>query len=283
MEIEAPTEYLNKEVWTLRVNEMGQRSIKLTVFEGESADTLYFGGHVKYCIDALIQKPESLFAERIDVSDAFLAHLYYDSTCSLENNFRRGIDSNMILKLCISYIKKNYDHIKTVSFTDTSYITCDDGKVVELPEMSYVRTGKTWYQTHFHAYLDPSDINKFNICEKRFQRAKDTMTWKEMKSYIIGKLPFDESIMKHLFETATTWQEFFGKLSEDMGISQFCSFVAPWLHKFIETEMRFYFSSVRYIIPIEKIEPIEYNMIKYTSGGKQFTRKNRRKFPRNEL
>ena len=276
----APSEY---EKLIFQVVHVGQKSIKLTRYIGNDTDTLFFGGHVKYCIDALIQKPGSKFEERgLDISDAFLSHLYYDMTCSLQKNFKRGIDSVMILKLCISYIKDTYPHIKTVSFTDSSTKACDDGKVVELSEMNYVRTGKTWYQTHFHAYMEPIDERKFTICEKRFQTAKQTMTWRELKAYMIGVLPMEELEMKRMFEASSSWQDFFGAVSDKIGISAFCSFVAPWLHRFIENEMRFYFSSTRYFIPVDKIEYISYKTDEYITGGRRYTHKNRRKYPRNE-
>ena len=270
-----PSEY--KSVLTETLKYSG-KSIKLTKYIGENSDTLYLGGHSKYCIDALVHKPESSFDKRgIDISDAFLSHLYYNQACSLEHDFQRGIDSTMILKLCISYIKKNYSHIKTVSFTDTSYRTCDNGTDIELAEMQYIRTGKTWYETHFYAYMDPDDVRKFKQREERFQKTKAVMSWKEFKSYIKGTLPLDEETMKELYESATTWQDFFGTLSNKIGISDFCSFVSPWLHRFIEAELKYYFSSTRFYIPVEKIEILYYETIPYTRGGKRFTQKRRRK------
>ncbi len=266
-----PSEYIRVEYSRLLVN---GKSIKLTRFIGESTDTLYFGGHDFFCIDALVHKPGSKFVERGgDISDAFLSHLYYNMLCNLEGDFRKGIDSTMILNLCISYIKDTYPYIKTVSFTDTSYKTCDDGKIVELAEMQYVRTGKTWYETHFHAYIDPVDERKFNQCEKRFLISKQNMSWKDFKSYMMGPLPLEEEDLKDMFSSALTWQDFFASFSDKIGISMFCSFVSPWLHRFIETEMRFYFSSTRYYIPVHKIERILYDVKEYVRGGKRYTRK----------
>jgi hypothetical protein len=273
-DIVAPSEYKSVVVETLKV---GSKSIKLTKYIGENSDTIYLGGHTKYCIDALIHKPESSFDKRgIDISDAFLSRLYYNESCSLEHDFRRGIDSTMILNLCISYIKKNYTHIRTVSFSDTSYRTCDNGSDVELAEMQYIRTGKTWYQTHFGAYMDSSDTRKLTACSERFQRNKQFMTWKELKSYIKGNLPFDEYLLKDMYESSTTWQDFFGNLSDKMGISDFCSFVAPWLHRFIESELKFYFSSARFYIPVDKIKTIDYKSETYQQADKRFTQKVRR-------
>ena len=281
-DIKPPSEYNSVSYRTLKV---GTKSIKLTKYECDNTDTLYFGGHKKFCIDALVQKPGISFEERgIDTSNALLSHLYYDMNCSLESNFKRGLDSTMILKLCISYIKGHYPHIKTVSFTDTSNITCDDGQFVELSEMSYIRTGKTWYQTHFNAFLDSADELKFTNSNSRFQRAKQSITWKELKSYMAGKLPLDEIEMKKRYESATTWQDFFGSLSDTIGISKFCSFVAPWLHRFLTSEMRFYFSSMQYYIPVYSIESSDYDEQDYKTGGRRFTSKrysSRR--PRNEL
>lgn len=173
--------------------------------------------------------------------------------------------------------------MKTFTFKDTSTRQCGNNQYVELAEMSYIRTGKTWYETHFHAYLDPFYEPKFKQCHKNFTDVKKNITWKLMNEYMSGPLPMDEAEMKQLFEQANTWQDFFGPLSDKITISRFCEFVASWLHKFLNIHLGFSFSSVNYVIPINMISSINYKTIEYKSGGRRFTEKKRKHRPKNEV
>ena len=276
-----PRNYNTVEIKTLEVN---STQIKITLYKGDDTDTIFMGGHTKFCIDGLVQKEDSLFAKYgLNVSNVYLSHIYYDLNCSLDGKFKRGIDTTMIMRLFISFLKNNYSHIKTVTFTDASTRQCDNNQYVELAEMSYIRTGKTWYETHFHAYLDPTDQSKFRQCQAKFTEAKKTITWDIMNQYISGPLPMEEDEMKQMFEEASTWQKFFGPLSEKITIARFCEFVAPWLHKFLTIHMGFQFSSVHYVIPLNTFAPIEYTIVEYKRGGRRFTEKKRKQRPRNEM
>jgi hypothetical protein len=259
------------------------KQIKLTLYEGTESDSIFLGGHTKFCIDGLVQKSDSEFAKRGgDVSNAFLSHIYYDVNCSLDGKFRRSLDTNTIMLLFLSYVKNNYAHIKSVSFTDTSTKQCDNNQYVELAEMSYVRTGQTWYQKHFHAYLDSFDKAKLERCEEKFQEAKKKMSWDEFKRNISGPLPLDEAAMMTLFTKAGTWQEFFEPLANIISIPKFCEFVSPWLHRFLQIHLTFNFSSAQFMIPLDKLTHIEYNTLGYERGGRRFTAKKRRGRPQNE-
>ena len=276
-----PRNYNTKEINTITVQ---SKQIKLTVFKGNDTDTIFMGGHTKFCIDGLVQKADSEYAKRGGkISNVFLSHIYYDLNCSLDGKFKRGLDTHMIMQLFISFLKNNYSHVTTVTFSDTSTRQCDDNQYVDLAEMSYVRTGKTWYETHFHAYLEPSDEPKYRHCQAKFTEAKQTVTWDLMNQYISGPLPMKEEEMKQLFEQATTWQEFFGPLSDKITIARFCEFVAPWLHRFLMNHMGFPFSSVHYVIPLKLFTPIQYSITDYIRGGRRFTEKKRRQRPRNEM
>ena len=263
---------------------VGSKSLKLSIYESSDNFTFFIGGHDLFCIDAMIDKPDSILADRgFDISQGYLSHIYYNINCSLNSNFERGIDTNMILLLLISYIKDNYNHIKTIRMTDTSSRVCDNGHSVELPLMYYIRTGKTWYESNFHAYMDEDDAIKFNREEEKFQNIKSSITWNNMKSYISEDMPLPEEEMHDLFESAKIWQDFFGPLSNRTGISKFCIFIAPWIHRFMGAFFRFNFGSAKYIIPLNKIPQLEYSITRYSRGGKKYTRKLwRSKAPKNE-
>ena len=164
---------------------IGSKSLLMTIREDTNSVNIYIGGHELYCLNIFIKKEQSIYSG-FNPSIAHLPGIEYNSECSLEYNFKRGIDTNMILKFAISYIYKNYPHVKGLSFNDASYRSCDNGNTVSLAIMSYIASGKTWYETHFGAYLEAEYISAFKSAEQRFQESKKIIQWEIMKN-LIGK------------------------------------------------------------------------------------------------
>jgi hypothetical protein len=253
----------------------GKKTFKLSIYETTDCITLFIGGNNLFCIDAFLYKPDSPFSRipGFNLNEAVLSHIYYNSDCTLNKNFERGTDTLNILSLLISYIKDNYKHVTTINLNDTSFRECDNGQIVELSEMSYIRTGKTWYETHFDAKLKDEDRDIFLKIERNFQNKKENISWNMMKNFITGELPLSDNILAEMYNTAKTWQEFFGTLSNKIGISKFCIFVAPWLHRFILTVMDYNFSNVKYTIDIKNIPYIDYTSSNQQGGKRQTLKK----------
>lgn len=267
-----------------KILEVNNKQVKLTVYKGDTIDTIFIGGHTKFCIDAVVQKADTEFAKRGgNVSNAFVSKVYYDINCSLDGKLRGSLDTNIIICLLISFLKNNYSHLKTVTFKDTRTRECGNHQYVNLAEISYVRTGKTWYETHFHAYVDPLYESNLKQCHTKFTDTKKIITWEHMNEYMSGPLPIDELEMKQFFEEATTWQDFFGPLSDQITIPQFCELVAPWLHTFLNLHFGFSLCSVNYVIPLTSFNPIQYTTIDSIRGGRRLTQKKRKQRPTNEM
>lgn len=255
---------------------VGSKSLLLTIHESDSIVILYIGGHDKYCIEALVYKQ---VAEE-DVSQGHLSHVYYNVNCSLENNFQRGVDTDMIVKLLMAYIKDTYPYVSSLRFEDTSYRTCDNNQIVELAEMNYVYSGKTWYEMKFGAYLDGKDALVFTEANRIFQAKKESMNWNSFKKYITIPLPYDDSILETMYTTSLTWQDFFSSLRNKMGVADFCTFLSPWFHRFMNIIFKLNLSRLKYILPLTK--SVSYTMTPYVRGGKRHTRKILKQRPRNE-
>jgi hypothetical protein len=251
------------------------KSLKLTVYETTDTYTLFIGGHNLFCIEGLIYKTDSVYVTRLNfpANVVRLSHIYYNINCSLEGNFQRGIDTNRILQTMCEYIRDHYKYVDTVSLNDASFRTCDDGHDVDLATMTYLRTGKTWYEKNYNAYLDERDVPKYNAMEQRMRQLKTTMRWNDFKQFIKGEYPLSESEMQTMFENTSTWQDFFGPLSDKIGISEFCIFVSPWLHAFFWNMTQYSFASGTYYIPLKNIPIIKYTPVEYKRGGKRFTAK----------
>jgi len=209
-------------------------------------------------------------ARVIDPAIANLQKIEYNQQCSLEGNFKRGLDTNIILKFIITYIKASYPHVTGLLFNDASFRTCDNGAQVSLAMMSYMTSGKTWYQNNFGAFLDAKSDSIFKKVESEFQQKKSVVTWEILKGMI--DIPIDEETMKEMYESAKTWQEFFGPLKDLLGINEFCIFIAPWFDTFIKNYMRFNMMGLLYIIPIEDYGVV-YTLSEYQRGGRAYTRK----------
>ncbi len=254
------------------------KSLKLTVYETSDTYTLFIGGHDLFCIEGLIYKTDSVYVTRLNfpANIVSLSHIYYNINCLLEGNFQRGIDTTRTLQTLCKYIRDHYTHIDTISLNDASFRTCDNGNDVDLAQMTYVRTGKTWYEKNYGAYMDEGDISKHNAMEQRMQQLKTTISWNDFKQFIKGEYPLSESELQTMFENAPTWQDFFGPLSDKIGISQFCIFVSPWLHTFFWNMTQYSFASGTYYIPLKNIPTIKYTPIEYKRCGRRFTAKRHR-------
>lgn len=250
---------------------IGSKSLLMTLCENSDSVNIYIGGHDMYCINIYIMKEKSVYSSRFDTSIANLPGIEHNQNCSLEYNFRRGIDSNMILKFAITYIQKTYPHVKGISFNDASFRTCDNGKQVSIAMMSYISTGKTWYEKNFGAYLTSESFTHFEKIKQKFQATKATLSWEIMKGIMNNDFPIGESRMQDIYTSAKTWQEFFGPIRDAIEIAGFCIFVEPWLNNFINETMDFNILGLKYILPV-KDYGIVYTISEYQRGGKHFTR-----------
>jgi len=253
---------------THKVLKIGPKRLLLTIHATPDSDMLYFGSATTYCAKVQILSAASPFIVAMEHSDAMLVELHYNVNCSLEKNFQRGTDTTMIVALVISVIKDLYPFIEGIRFTDTSYRTCDNGTIVELAEMNYIVTGKTWYETRFGAKLVDREED-FLSKSAKFQDIKKIIPWNTLKweMRMASSLPLPEDTMKEMYKSTVTWQEFFGLLRSKIGISEFCSFVAPWLHGFLMKLLRFHFSSATYRIQINTAQTLSYITEPYLKGA----------------
>ena len=270
------------------------KTLLVTTHETNSSILIFIGGHDVYCIEAQIMKA----ASGEDPSIGNFTKIRFDVNCSLEHNFVRGYDTTMILKFLLTYIKRTYPYVNVMRFNDHSFRrneclssyndenasmrTCDNGATVELSQMLYMIRGKTWYETHFGAYLADESAQKFKLLEDRFQEKKKTISWSMMKDIITTQFPIDEPELEDLYTKATTWQEFFAPLNERIGTSNMCIFMAPWLGRFVLQYFRFNFIAEMYLLPVRDSK-IDYVLAEYQRGGStRFTRKRRTQPMRDE-
>lgn len=261
---------------------LDKKQVVFSTYETKDTITYYIGGYDLFCLELFIMKQDSLFSRILDVSVAKLNKIQYNKKCSLHNNFERGIDTSVILKFMISYVSEHYPYITSISFNDASSRECDNGHEVNLAAMSYLISGKTWYEKHYGAYLEPKSKVEFEKYEKEFQKKKMEISWELMKSIITTPLPMNEYEMEVYYTNALTWQEFFKAVSDSIGISDFCKFIAPWLNTFLKLFFKVDIQYLTYRFPIKNYA-ITYTLSNYQRGGRIYTRKHKRNHLKNVM
>jgi hypothetical protein len=253
--------------WKVKI---GERNLLLTEQDTPDSILIYAGGRSVYCIHVQLIKPESRVAQYCDPTIGTLTKLAFNTECSLEYNFQRGIDTQMIVTFMLSYIRSKYPRITGLRFTDASRRDCGNGNVVDLAPLSYLTLGKTWYERTFGAYLEEQYVSRFQQLHEQFQRLKSVVKWEDINNTYIR-----DDKYRSLFESTSTWQEFFSKIRDSMGAADFCAFVSPWLIAFMSVYMSFPFPGVSYIIPItnSSINTIEYSLEPYIPQQNGGTRK----------
>lgn len=256
-----------------KILRVGPTSLLLTIHENENYIHFYIGGSELYCIHGYILQPKSVFAQYASSAYGSLPEVKWNALCSIEGGFVRGFDTRMIVRLLTAYIAANYPHIVGLRFTDTSERECQPGVSVSLAGISFLTTGKTWYEKTFGAYIDADDIREKQAIE-RFQAAKHSFPWSSMQRIMrIG----DNPELQTQYESASTWQEFFGPLQAKMGVQAFCEFAAPWLDTFMGTIARIRFSKPTYVMPIHQTPPVRYTISEFASGGRRHRKRQTRK------
>lgn len=252
------------------------KSFKLTGHINDDMITFFIGGKDKYCIEIQIFPITSSFNKYYDITNGNLAQIYYDMGCSLEGGWE---DTNIIIRLAISLIKREFPHVKTLTFKDTSEKECisEDsisGQFVQLSEMYFILNGKTWYEENFGAYLEEKFKKQFNEATTKFQNFKKEISWEDFKIFITVNLPFNEVNFKTIYNESDTWQNFFSIIKNKIGIGKFCVFISPWLHNFLDKFLNFNFMVVKYVLPIDnsKLKIINFTISDYKVGG-NYTRR----------
>ena len=265
-----PKPKASQQVYTKYVTVRNKKMI-MTFHESDTSITIYIGNSRIYCIDVqLLKKVNGEFYDQ-----GHLTKIRWDRVCSLNDNFEKGTDSVMILKLILTYIFNTYP-IKSMTFTDLSTKECDDGSKINLAALKYLTVGKTWYEDNFGASIDESSSVFYSSLLKQLTTKKLNTTWEQLRGYIPMKsIPIEESKLQELYEKAGTWQEFFNPILQELGKSRLCKIFSPWFDTFVMGFLRMNYISLVYVLPI-KDYGIRYTLSDYPQGGMRSKGKSRR-------
>jgi hypothetical protein len=263
-----PKEYLG-EVTKIK-GYIGTKSFIITSDETSRKITIYIGGRDKWCITADLIKVDNIVQPI-----GYLIKLRHDVVCYLDNDFKSGSDTRQLVYFLMKYIYNKYPTVIGLKFNDLSTRKCDNNIDVNLAMMTYLYTGKTWYEKNFSAYVSPDDSYTLQGYIDKFNRSK-YIPWDEMSDTIVNNefSQFTDKELEELYNNTDTWQGFFGTIVKKIGIPNFCNFISLWLDRFI---LRYFnnLTGINYILPV-KDTVVNYSLNSYT-GGKKSTRKYTRK------
>ena len=258
--VKLPGDYPDKKNYETIIKKqihIGSSSLLIVLYESNKSINIFIGGPEKWCIHCEVIKNKSL---------GYLIKIRYDILCSLNHNFAKGKDTKQILNLLIQYIYINYSYVKELSFNDLSIKKCDNKYDMNLAVMTYLYTGKTWYEKNFNAYIASHCKNTMKQYIHKLNESK-LIDWDEMKDTITMEYPHIDI----LYEKSDSWKEFFETIYNNLEIADFCNALSPWIDSFI---LKFFnnLQGLTYCMPIED-KNIKYTEHEYIKGGR-FTRKN---------
>ena len=242
---------------------VGRKTMILTEFHTELSTTMYIGSDTKYCIDITLCKAmDGTYMPR-----GILTKVRWDGECSLTDPFERGTDTIMIFRLAMSYIHTTYPTVTAMAFTDLSTKECSNGASVSLSAMKLLTDGKTWYESHFHAYIDPASAAMYTDMMERITKQKTMIPWEEFVYYTARNqtlLGIDN--VQEAYESSTTWQEFFTYVRSILDAELFCICLSEknWFDTFVQSRLQFNLMGVQFLIPVASFT-MEYQL----AGGKR--------------
>lgn len=184
------------------------------------------------CVELFVYKPESPFG-----TASRLAQIYSEPECWY-NLEKKGNIVDLIkgsLQLCQMLFGVNVFY-----FNDTSNIECGIGfdtktpprkidKPFSLAHLSIALRGKTWYETHFNAFIKDTDKRElYNESLKNLNHAQkhDFETFAAIN--FLTRSQYD--YLKPIYETSTSWREFFNRIPKQKQ----CEALYNWLSDYID-------------------------------------------------
>jgi hypothetical protein len=144
-----------------------------TITKTKKEDTVIIGGVTIKCVVITVDNKNNI---------AILQTVQHCTECSFFDKLKKGVETINMIQSALKMIIAMYPNISEIEFADNSFIQCNNGKRISLPEFYYIKYGKTWYEKHFNTTLnskypkyinakqlvDDSASNKINLSKNEF-------------------------------------------------------------------------------------------------------------------
>ena len=122
-------------------------------------DSVLVGGVKMKCVNILIDKTNKA---------AVLELLQLK--CSLFSDLQKGDEVKDLLKNSLNFVITHYPDLEYIELIDNSFITCANKKRISLPDITFIKYNKTWYEKYFN--IIPSKESKDTIMVLKKQLLK---------------------------------------------------------------------------------------------------------------
>lgn len=143
-----------------------------------------------------------------DKNCCYLIHAIHHKECSLDNETYIRDMIFATLQLC----KHLHPTLKYMILQDDSFIQCQNGKQLPLPDVYMLLYGQTWYQKHFGA--TPEDKKAEIALVSEYLKGKPSVQWKEIwDEYLSRGFKHEDEVRLHdVYNTSQSWHVFFNRI-----------------------------------------------------------------------
>ena len=210
-------------------------------------DTVLVGGVKMKCVNILIDKINKI---------AILELLQHHIKCSLFSDLQKGEEVKDLLKNSLNFVITHYPYLKYIELIDNSFIICANKKKISLPDITFIKHNKTWYEKYFNAI--PSEDSKdtiivlqkqiLKILNKKLKLNYEDFIKKYYSDPIFNKKNRID-IIKNIYKKNMTCKDFLDKLQD-----YDCILYEKIFNNLIGTLL----NGTKWIIPIKTIQ--NYNV-----------------------
>jgi len=197
--------------------------------------TVYVGGTKKGCVEITgsTEPIDEMYKRIIDHTKAYISHVTYAKTCSLEKELEKGLGTRIMLKLALSFVKKHFN-VAEFCLQDASNFACNN-RWISLAHYSIALYGKTWYERYFNARLPQDKIYKKYRQDISYFSSPDKKTSIEAFIQVYAKDQENDQLFIKLFNESKTYNEFFQSLHKQH--VNFCEVTYKWLSDFVKHQV----------------------------------------------
>ena len=202
---------------------------------------LNLGGKMRGCVTISVEVPnreekdERFIENEIAKKIAYISWIGYNKKCSISEDFPSGVGTRHMVKTAMSIVCSKFNWIENFFLTDSSKVTCKEGLIVNLANLSLITNGKTYYEKYLSAILDDANLREFYENRKKQLESEN----KYDLQYFIDqfRVPTEQhNIFIKYYPSAKSLLDFFNKLKAYCNENHihFCEFVDPWIEAFVK-------------------------------------------------
>ena len=139
----------------------------------------------------------------------------------LFSDLKKGDEVIDLFKNSLFFVASKYSDVKYFELVDNSFILCKNKKRISLPDLSFVKYNKTWYEQYFNAIPDENSHDKIKSLKKLINKIlnkKLTMNYDDFINKYYTEIIFKKNniinVIKDSYNKNMIFKDFLDKLQE---------------------------------------------------------------------